>query len=168
MPYTPTVYRHFSKGGQLLYVGSTLNFTQRQAQHQSLSKWFSQVAVITLERFATKEEMWAAEKSAILLEKPSRNILDAYHEDGRPKLVRAIPTYPPASGDHLAYINRIAARVSDYCGELPKLKELAKGSDVRIQTLRKIAGGHEPSLRTLDKLAAYFKKADKKLAKEAV
>jgi len=71
----PKLYRHYDKKGTLLYVGVSLSFFRRLANHKSYSRWFDQVTTITLETFETKEEMLQKEKEVIKKEKPKFNVM---------------------------------------------------------------------------------------------
>ena len=63
-----TLYRFFDKQGQLLYVGISNNWTQRLKQHYKDSEFFELVASASFEHYETREEVDAAEKTAILTE----------------------------------------------------------------------------------------------------
>lgn len=69
----PSVYRHFSADGVLLYVGASLNVLQRQVTHSSMSSWFDEVVKITIEKHPTKDAALAAERAAIAVEAPRHN-----------------------------------------------------------------------------------------------
>lgn len=67
------LYRFFDAGGALLYVGKTVNPWQRLTAHgRTLVR--GTTATITLERFATDEELAAAEARAIYVEQPEFNV----------------------------------------------------------------------------------------------
>lgn len=67
------VYRHFDADDQLLYVGQSQHYTQRSHEHERSSDWFREVAKITVQHFATRAEMMAAELLAIQTENPIWN-----------------------------------------------------------------------------------------------
>ena len=67
------LYRFFNDQGQLLYVGISNNWQQRLKQHYKDSDFHYEASVITLERFATRAEVEAAERQAILSENPVYN-----------------------------------------------------------------------------------------------
>jgi excinuclease UvrABC nuclease subunit len=68
------LYRHFDKDGKLLYVGVSLSYVQRLAQHRDHAHWFWQVADVKLQPFESRAEAEAAETAAIKAEKPAYNI----------------------------------------------------------------------------------------------
>jgi hypothetical protein len=68
------VYRHWSADNRLLYVGISLTALLRMARHAGDSRWFDQVAKITIERYDTRAEALAVEKRAIGMHKPPFNV----------------------------------------------------------------------------------------------
>lgn len=66
------LYRCYSEDGRLLYVGVTSNLPQRLATHRK-SWWGWQLVTHTVERFQTQAEAMAAEKVAIVAERPRFN-----------------------------------------------------------------------------------------------
>lgn len=75
-PSTRTsLYRHFDADGALLYVGISLSWPARTKAHVRESSWFAEVAQVTIEQFATREEALEAEREAIRREKPRHNIV---------------------------------------------------------------------------------------------
>lgn len=67
------VYRAFSKDGTLLYIGCSIRPTGRIEDHRHTSKWHDMTATITLEWFETKAEALAAERNAVMTERPAFN-----------------------------------------------------------------------------------------------
>jgi len=67
------LYRHYSKDGDLLYVGISTSAVARLAQHKNTSHWFREIGTITVENFDNRDEALAAEKFAIKKEKPLFN-----------------------------------------------------------------------------------------------
>ena len=67
------VYRCYSDGGELLYVGETGDLGKRLADHAK-KLWFVQVRGITLEWYADELEALKAERRAIHVEHPKYNI----------------------------------------------------------------------------------------------
>lgn len=57
----PTVYRHYDKFGNLLYVGCTTDPEARLSGHKSVSSWFKQIARIEMEHFDTRQQALAEE-----------------------------------------------------------------------------------------------------------
>lgn len=61
----------------------------------------------------------------------------------------------------------VVARLQSERGTYGRIAQIGKESGVTSRTLYLLMSGkREPSASTLDKLVAYFKKVDKKLAKE--
>ena len=69
------LYRHFSKDGELLYVGVSLSTLQRLGQHASNSEWYARIARVDIEQFPSREEALEAERRAIMDERPKHNIV---------------------------------------------------------------------------------------------
>jgi predicted GIY-YIG superfamily endonuclease len=68
------LYRIFNSGEELLYVGATMNPSQRFQTHGSTRDWWADAATITLAHFDTFEDLAAAEIEAIEAEKPVHNL----------------------------------------------------------------------------------------------
>jgi hypothetical protein len=73
------LYRHFSKDGELLYVGISLYALNRLGQHAKHSSWFERISKVTIEHFENRAWALEAEKSAIINEKPYYNIHFKHH-----------------------------------------------------------------------------------------
>lgn len=71
------LYRFFDSDGDLLYVGITMNPAARWPKHSSGKHWWTEVETITLETFASREAVLAAEREAIKTEQPRYNITHA-------------------------------------------------------------------------------------------
>jgi predicted GIY-YIG superfamily endonuclease len=74
------LYRFYTKTGQLLYVGITMNPPQRFKSHQNGKEWWSEVSGITVEHYESRLELQSAERRAIQVEKPRYNVV---HNSGR-------------------------------------------------------------------------------------
>lgn len=73
---TPHVlYRFYAADGTLLYVGITCNVSTRWTTHARKRDWWVDVASCTLEHFPDRESVLAAERSAILTERPTWNVI---------------------------------------------------------------------------------------------
>lgn len=78
------LYRHFNKGGELLYVGISSRVQQRTAEHAKHSNWYKQVSRIELEHFPDRLSVSEAEIRAIAYERPRYNkthILHRYYRE---------------------------------------------------------------------------------------
>jgi predicted GIY-YIG superfamily endonuclease len=71
--YSFHLYRHYDKDGNLLYVGISWTILQRLRQHEKGSFWFKEVDSIKLEKYSSREASLAAERKAILAERPRYN-----------------------------------------------------------------------------------------------
>jgi predicted GIY-YIG superfamily endonuclease len=67
------LYRFVDGLGQLLYVGITKNPAARLRRHGTDQIWWEQVTTIHLQRFGNRQQLLAAEKHAILHERPIYN-----------------------------------------------------------------------------------------------
>lgn len=67
------LYRHFGPDGDLLYVGQSLAPLARNGAHLKTANWKTQISIIAIEPFATREEALAAEELAIRTEYPKHN-----------------------------------------------------------------------------------------------
>jgi predicted GIY-YIG superfamily endonuclease len=70
---TNTLYRMFDENERLLYVGITLDVGQRFTDHRQHKPWWQNVVTMKLEHFATRAELEAAERDAIVAENPLHN-----------------------------------------------------------------------------------------------
>lgn len=70
------LYRFWNDADELLYVGITARPWERWKQHRGEKPWWEEVAKVTIENFATREEVKAAETAAIRTEGPLYNIAE--------------------------------------------------------------------------------------------
>lgn len=70
------LYRFWSDADELLYVGITARPWERWKQHRAEKAWWEEVAKVTIENFATRAEVKAAETVAIKTEGPRYNIAE--------------------------------------------------------------------------------------------
>lgn len=70
------LYRHFDSNKQLLYIGITNNIHSRISGHRLISKWFLDIANITLEHFPSRSMLIKAEIEAIQKEHPKHNVIN--------------------------------------------------------------------------------------------
>lgn len=71
------LYRIYDHDAALLYVGITNNPVTRFREHGAAKDWWPRVANIGIVTFHSREELEAAEKTAIRDEKPRYNIANA-------------------------------------------------------------------------------------------
>ncbi|MDB4461363.1 GIY-YIG nuclease family protein [bacterium] len=72
-----SLYRHYDKEDNLLYVGISLSSLVRWQQHNNNSHWAKDSVTMTTEWFDTRELALDAERTAIRSEKPLHNIKHA-------------------------------------------------------------------------------------------
>jgi predicted GIY-YIG superfamily endonuclease len=68
-----TLYRFFDPEGRLLYIGRTNDAASRMNAHRGDKSWWDESGHVALEHFATAPELAAAERRAIIAEKPLHN-----------------------------------------------------------------------------------------------
>ena len=68
------LYRHFTGDGQLLYVGVTNNPVARWRSHRRTKVWWPEVVHTTYALFGSREDLLAAERAAIIAERPAYNV----------------------------------------------------------------------------------------------
>jgi excinuclease UvrABC nuclease subunit len=67
------LYRHFTAGGDLLYVGLSVNPFQRLRQHRDASRWFDQVRHVEIVALKDVATAVVVEAISIALYKPPFN-----------------------------------------------------------------------------------------------
>lgn len=70
---THTLYRFFAADDSLLYVGITNNPARRFSKHKDEKAWWLDVARIELEQHSSRDELLAAERQAVMDERPLHN-----------------------------------------------------------------------------------------------
>lgn len=68
------LYRAYSHEGVLLYIGISLSVFARLSGHSKTANWFSSLAHIKVQHFATRRGAMEAEKKAISTERPLYNV----------------------------------------------------------------------------------------------
>lgn len=72
----PVMYRAYSAAGDLLYIGITTNFPNRQRVHRLHAEWGQQATRWTLsEPYPSSREAMRAERDAIRAERPRHNVV---------------------------------------------------------------------------------------------
>lgn len=84
------LYRLFGSDGQLLYIGVSCDLRSRFAQHSSSQRWWPQVARRKVEWLASRKEALAAERAAIMRERPRFNKKDTFASRYEPVLERVL------------------------------------------------------------------------------
>ncbi|GGN39484.1 putative GIY-YIG superfamily endonuclease [Actinoplanes campanulatus] len=121
-----TLYRFYDASDALLYIGITGDPGIRWYDHAKLKGWWRDVMTVKVEHFDTRKEVEAAEKSAIVTERPVHNI--TYNSDKR--RLAAVVIGPPTDPAHFsgscwkcAY-----AVTGKHRGHLPTRMEWAEGN----------------------------------------
>lgn len=69
-----SLYRFFDAAGKLLYIGITGNPRLRFAQHRKAKVWWNDIATREIVHYKTRVDLMAAEREAIIRERPRYNI----------------------------------------------------------------------------------------------
>lgn len=85
------LYRWWDEEGTLLYVGKSVSLFSRIASHRTSSPFFSNAAMMTLERFENADELSEAEVKAIRTEHPAYNVAHSIRGGSPKKVVVADP-----------------------------------------------------------------------------
>lgn len=88
------LYRFYGDTGQLLYVGITGDPARRFGQHATTKAWWESVRGISIDWYTSRQDVEAAERRAIEIERPLMNLQ-------RP----AIRTVPPRCGHCVACVH---------------------------------------------------------------
>lgn len=76
-PTGHSLYRFYNAGGGLLYIGITDNPRRRFREHGKTKLWWPEVAVREIVHLPSRAELLAAERAAIIKERPMYNIAHA-------------------------------------------------------------------------------------------
>lgn len=69
------LYRFYDSKDELLYVGMSTHMMLRLRNHRHTSRWWSEAALMRIERFPDRDALADAEAMAISLEKPRYNVI---------------------------------------------------------------------------------------------
>lgn len=69
-----SLYRFYDARGKLLYIGITNSIRLRFAQHKDSKSWWPQVAVREISHYPSRAAVLAAERAAIIRERPIYNV----------------------------------------------------------------------------------------------
>jgi len=92
VPLNHILYRLYDKDGELLYVGITSDVVSRMAGHRADKFWWEEVAEKRFEYMESRAELEAAERIAIIRERPLYNI--TYNPDRPTTTPRVKPRRP--------------------------------------------------------------------------
>jgi hypothetical protein len=147
------LYRHFSAAGELLYVGCSLRFLDRTAQHSANAEWFSEIANITLQHFDSPRSALLAEEQAIKAERPRYNFA---HNPGAVRKTRRVwPTNAHPQLDALKRLTGRSDQATAFLSSIPKprMRTIREtGELLGVGDIRRISKGLGLSMK---KLAAY-------------
>ncbi len=92
-----SLYRFYDTNGRLLYIGITMDLGGRWGSHNRDKPWWRSVARATIEHHPNREAVLAAERAAIIAEKPAYNVI---HNQGagRARRDQFEPKTPAGSG----------------------------------------------------------------------
>jgi hypothetical protein len=79
------VYRLYDKNGGLLYIGSSINLSQRLRSHQRYEKWGAEIASVRVQPYPNQSKARDEEKAQIWLLNPLHNRM---FNDYMPGIVR--------------------------------------------------------------------------------
>lgn len=147
------LYRHYSIAGDLLYIGCSMRFLDRTAQHSGNASWFNDVATITLQHFESARAALIAEEVAIKAERPMHNF--AHNPDAIRKPRRKWPTNPHPQLDALHLLTGRNDRMAAYAAGIPTARMWAireTGELLGVGDIRRISKGLNLSMK---KLAAH-------------
>ena len=133
---TETLYRFYDTAGALLYIGITANPPARFRAHSKEKDWWRTVTTIRVESHPDRVSVLAAERAAIVQERPRHNVMhngtgaSSVDKGGVPQLDRLAPIQP---GDWVALgladgdcpVGRVAA--IDYTFISVQLKSFLSG-----------------------------------------
>ena len=79
---SPTdLYRYFADDGHLIYVGISKSAVLRSMQHEQSAHWWESWSTMTRERFARRDLALAAERAAIIHERPRCNVVHSIWQE---------------------------------------------------------------------------------------
>ena len=81
------VYRVYAEDETLIYIGSTNNVATRISDHAGNADWFHLAHRVDIETHATRSGARAAEKAAVLAERPLGNVKWTCRDRGNRKRV---------------------------------------------------------------------------------
>lgn len=115
------LYRMFDGEGRLLYIGISVAPNVRMAQHRHTGDWIYSVSRIELQWFETGADARAAEREAILAERPPHNI--AYVQPGafRSDKQKAGPVLADWLSSNGVSVDQFAARIGVTRAKLEKI-----------------------------------------------
>jgi len=94
------LYRCFDEGGVLLYIGASINPLSRLGSHSYKVGWFTDIALVKIEKHATRDAAFRAETAAVIAENPKYNIVPKKRENG---IAHKTP-YPQNLGAESVYV----------------------------------------------------------------
>lgn len=102
-----TLYRFWDTEGLLLYVGITARPWERWKAHRNEKPWWEEVASVTLQNFASREEVIVAELKAIREEKPRYNIAGTSDQPKPSRPVRSQTAVQSSADAHRRLVEAI-------------------------------------------------------------
>lgn len=87
------LYRFFSADGVLLYIGITADIPTRFRDHKAGKPWWLEIAHVAIEHFPDRASVLAAEKRAIIAEKPRWNVQHQHRPRARAEVGHGLRIY---------------------------------------------------------------------------
>ena len=145
----PDLYRMYSRGNRLLYVGVSFNAGTRATQHATDKAWWPEVATITVEHLTcTWDEALALEKRTIWTEKPLYNKQHNTGDEYVPRTVVKSLSVPPELRANREWraVQRALVRLSAYLRRrgVPTLAGSIGGADVLALLEAQARAAHLP------------------------
>lgn len=117
------LYRHFNAHGDLLYVGISKSAFDRYMQHKYGSKWYEEIRSMTIEYFPSRAEAEAAERRAIIAEKPLWNV--TYNQPEKPQKTKRPATSKNLKAKLTFDIDEVVAGINFTAQSMGKIHEAA-------------------------------------------
>ena len=134
-----SLYRHYNKDDQLLYIGVSLSAYARLSQHKANSEWAKSSVKMTTETFDNREDALKAEKNAIINECPLFNVTHKIQEvDVEIANKEILAAYIECGGTQVTkFLAYIISNHNEKNEVLGTQEAIAKRSSVSISTVKK-------------------------------
>lgn len=124
------LYRFYDHAGRLLYIGITSALSARLSNHGDTKPWWVDVANITVSHYVNRDEVLAAERAAIISERPLWNV--KHNTGSSPKS----PNVTAADeADHWLFSNRRGRRFKSPLQLRWHLTDDAISDDFRVEDI---------------------------------
>lgn len=120
------LYRHFNAHGDLLYVGISKSSFDRYMQHKYGSKWSEEIQTMTIKYFPSRAEAEAAERRAIIAEKPLWNV--THNQPEKLQKTKKLATSKNSKTKSTLDIDEVVAGINFTAQSMEKIHEAATGA----------------------------------------